>query len=112
MSENVREGDNRPASEVFRLAAKDWVDKQAAADLLEELKTTTLAQWKSEYGDIADNKAEKLVKAEPRWEDYIRKMVEARRLANLAKVKLEYLRMRYWEQTGHEATARAEMRMR
>jgi hypothetical protein len=101
----------QPFSELYRLAAKDWVDKQAAADLLEELKTTTLAQWKSQYGDIADNKAEKLVKAEERWEKYIRSMVAARQAANLAKVKLEYLRMRAWENHSQEATARAERRL-
>lgn len=99
------------ASETFRLAASDWVDKEAAASMLEELKTTTLAQWKAAYGDIADNKAERLVKATPEWEDYIQRMVNARTAANRAKVNLEYLRMRYWEQTGIEATARAEMRM-
>jgi hypothetical protein len=102
---------NELYSEQFRVAAEDWVQQEAAASLLEETKSAVLAQRMSAFGDIPVNKAERLVKGSEEWLDYVTKMVDARRLANLAKVKIEFIRMKYWEQSGHEATKRSEMRM-
>lgn len=98
-------------AEQYRLLGEDWVDKDAAASLLEETKTTFLNRRKSDLGDIADNKAERIVKSSPEWEDYVTKMVEARRIANLAKIHLEVVRMRYFKEQGENANARTEMRM-
>ncbi len=50
-------------------------------------------------------------KASSAWKDYIEKMVKAREEANLAKVKVEWIRMRFSEQQSEEATARAERRL-
>lgn len=102
---------NQMFSEQFRLAAKDWCEKESAASLLEESKSAVLAQRMSAYGDVAVNKAERDVKASPEWMDYIERMVTARGAANLAKVKLEFLRMKHWENQGAEANRRAEMRL-
>jgi putative sterol carrier protein len=98
-------------SEQFRLAAKDWVSKDAAANLLEETKSAVLAQRMNALGDIPVSHAERAVKASDEWLDFIRKMVEAREAANLAKVRCEYLRMKFSERQSYEATARAERRM-
>lgn len=107
---------DRPLSEEFRLAAKEWVDLDSAASLLEELRTTVLEQKKSEYilrhGEMADNKVERIVKSSSDWEKYLRDMVEARKKANLAKVKLEWTRLKFTEWQAMDATARAEMRLR
>lgn len=102
---------NAPLSEQFRLAAKDWVEKEGAARLLEEGKTATLAERMNALGDVPVSHAERDVKASPEWRDYIRRMCEARTAANLAKVKLEFLRMRHMEQTSYEATARMEAKL-
>lgn len=102
---------DRPLSELYRLAAEEHADLDAAAAMLEEMKTATLSQWKLEYGDIADNKAEKLVKASEKWRAYIRDMIEARRKANRAKAQMEYWRIKHWERQSLEANARAERRM-
>lgn len=114
MADEIPENE-RPLSEQFRLAAKDWVDKEAAAQLREDLKTTTLEAWKQDLieseGDMPDSHAERRVKAWGKWEEYIREMVAARRDANLAKVKLEWIRMRFSEWQAKDATARAEMRL-
>lgn len=105
----------QPLSEQFRLVALAWADADAAANLQEELKTTTLEQWKTELilaqGDMPDSHAERKVKAQPRWEAYIRQMCKDRAEANKRKVQLEYLKMRYHEQQSAEATARAERRL-
>lgn len=102
---------NLPFSEQFRLCAKDWCEKESAASLLEETKSAVLAQKMATYGDVAVNKAERDVKSSPEWMDYIERMVTARSAANLAKVKLEFIRMKHWENQGAEASKRAEMRL-
>jgi hypothetical protein len=103
--------DNRPISEIYRLAAKAWVDKEAAASLLEETKSSILSERMAALGDIPVSRAEMTVKASPDWRDFITQMVEARKEANLAKVRLEWVRMTFTEQQSAEASKRAEMRL-
>lgn len=100
-----------PVSEQYRLAAIEWVRIDAAARMLEEGKTTFLAQRKAVLGDIADAKAERTVKASAEWSDFIKKMVNARTSANQQKVELDFLRMRHMERNSEEATLRAERRL-
>lgn len=102
---------NLPLSEQFRIAAKDWVDKDSAASMLEETKSAVLAQRMAALGDMPVNRAEQTVKASPEWHDWIAGMVNARTVANLAKVKLEWTRMRFNEWQSENATKRAEMRL-
>lgn len=99
----------KPISENFRIAAKDWVEKDAAARLLEESKTATLAQRISQQGDIPHNKAERIVKGSEEWADYLGKMVNAKTAANLARVKMQFIHMKFSEQQSKEATRRKEM---
>jgi len=93
------------------LKGLEWCDLDAAARMLEEGKTTYLAQRMAALGDIPVSKAEKTVKASEDWADYVKKMVNAKTRANKARIELEYLKMRYWEESGNAATRRAEMRM-
>ncbi len=102
---------DQPPSEQFRLAAKIWVDLDSAARLLEECKTAMLAQRMKALGDIPAAHSEREVKASPGWLEYITKMVEARRDANLAKVRMEYYRMKFSEWISLDATRRAEMKL-
>ena len=106
-----REGDNRPYSEIYREAALDWVDKDAAARMLEECKSAFLAKMKTETGAKTDAEAERQVKVTDEWKDYVRRMVNAKTAANRAKVHLNYVEMRGWENRSMEATKRAEMRL-
>ena len=101
---------NLPWSEQFRIVAKDWVEKDGAARMLEETKTAVLSEMIGKRGDIAHNKAERDVKASPEWRDFIEKMVHARTAANLAKVKKEYVNMKFSEWNSADANQRAEMR--
>lgn len=102
---------DKPWSEQFRIAAKDWVDKHAAAELLEETKTATLAQKTQPLikQGAAVNKAEIEVKASDDWHQYLEEMVAARKAANLAKVRMEWLRMKFKEQESKNYARRAEM---
>lgn len=102
---------NIPLSEQYRIAAKAWVELDSAASLLEETKSAVLAQRMNALGDIPVSHAERIVKGSPEWADFIDRMVRARTEANLAKVKLEWLRMRHSEWMSADATKRAEMRL-
>lgn len=103
--------DNLPLSEQFRLVAKAYVDANAAADLLEELKSSFLSQRMADLGDMPVSRAEMLVKSSEEWSDYIRKMIETRKEANRRKVQMEYIRMKFGEWNSAEASKRAEMKL-
>mgnify|MGYP003580356857 CR=1 FL=1 len=103
--------DNLPISEQYRIVAKDWVDCDAAARLLEETKRAFLAQGMAALGDKPAAHAERDVKSSQEWADFIRKMVDARSLASRKKAQLEYIRMKFHEWQSFEATKRAEMKL-
>ena len=102
---------NRPISEQFRVVAKQWVDADNAARMLEETKTAVLSQRMQALGDMPVSSAERTVKASPEWTDFIHNMVEARTASNRLKVQLEHIRMQSHEHTSYEATRRAEMKL-
>lgn len=103
--------DNLQISEQYRIVAKQWVEADAAADLLEESKSAFLAQLMTKEGDLPVSRAEMNVKASEEWTGYIKRMVEARQRANLLKVKLEFLRMKFSEWNSEAANRRAEMKL-
>lgn len=107
--------DERPISEQFRIVALHYVDADGAASLLEELKTTTLADMKTklmlEIGDMPDSKAERIVKSTPEWREYITKMVDARSQAHKLRLQLEFLRMKEREQDRSSWLQRTEHKM-
>ena len=103
--------ENLPLSEQYRLIAKQWVDADAAASLMEETKSAALSGWMKGEGDIPVSRAEMNVKASKHWSEFITAMVEARKKASLLKVQLEFIRMQFSEQQSHEASKRAEMRL-
>jgi hypothetical protein len=102
---------NQPWSEQYRIVAKQWVDADAAASLLEGTKSAYLSQKMQEHAGLPVNRAEQMVKSSAEWADFIKKMINARRQANLLKVQLEYLRMKFSEWQSENATKRAEMRL-
>lgn len=103
--------DDRPISELFRLASKQWVELDAAANLLEETKSSVLSERMAALGDMPVSRAEMTVKASKEWRDFLEAMVNARKSANLAKVRVDWIRMRAQEAMSREATARLEARL-
>ena len=100
-----------PISERYRLVAKEWVELDHAARLLEETKSAVLSQMMAVLGDMPVSRAELLVKASDDWHKFVKDMVDARTSANLKKVELEWIRMRFSEQQSREATERAERKL-
>lgn len=97
---------NEPYSDQWRRAALHANDLEAAASILENTRSAMLSQWKVELGDIADNKADKLVKASPKWMDLNKCMVDARTKANAAQIEADYLKMKYYEHSSDRADER------
>lgn len=104
---------DQPLSEQFRIIAKEWVDLDGAARMLEASKDAVLSQMIMRIGATATSQAaaERMAKSSPEWADYIKKMVDAKTAANLKKVHLEYMRMRHSEWIAGDANARAERRL-
>ena len=98
-------------AEQYRIAAKDWVGKDAAANILEETKSAVLSQRMLALGDMPVSRAEMQIKASVEWKEFISSMVTAREAANLAKVRVEWCRMKFNQWQSAEATARAERRI-
>jgi hypothetical protein len=103
--------DNLPWSEQFRIVAKQWVDADAAATILEDTKSAVMAERMLSLGEMAVNKAEATVKASPEWRRHVESIVNARRASNRLKVQMEYLRMKFSEWQSENANKRAEMRL-
>jgi hypothetical protein len=110
-----RTSDDRPISEQFRIIAKKWIEADHAASLMEETRTAVLSEIiaKTISHDIAMpyNKAEMAAKSSPDYKVFVTKMVDLRRQANLLKVQMDYIRMRFSENQSAEATARSERRL-
>ena len=101
----------RPISEQFRIVARQWVDDDKAAKILEESKSAVLSQMMLKEGDIPVSKAEMRVKGSTEWQDYLDKMVNARADANLRKLHMDYLRMKEREADRDDWNARSERKM-
>lgn len=102
---------DRPLSEEWRVVSKQWVDADAAANLLEETKSAVLSRLMMAEGDMPVSKAEMRVKASEAWADHISRMVDARAKANLLKVRMEWVKLKHSEWLNGAANARAERRM-
>ena len=102
---------NRPLSEIYSEVAAQWVDADAAANLLEGCKSAFLAEKMQLHGSLPVTKAESLVKASPEWRDYVEKAVAARKLANKFRVQMEQVKMRFQEWSSEEANERTKARL-
>jgi hypothetical protein len=106
---------NQPISEQWHRAARDWVEAEDAAQLLEETKSSVFSEMvnKVKEGEpgMAHNAAESLVKASSEWRDYVKQIVKARTKANYAKVERDYMRMRFSEWVSEDANHRQGARL-
>ena len=102
---------NEPLSETYAKVAEQWVDADAAANLLEDLKSAFLSQRMLALGDMPVSKAEAAVKGSDEWQDYLEKTVAARKSANLFKVQMETIKMRFSEYQSQEANNRVISRL-
>ncbi len=95
-------------------AGNDWADKDAAASALEETRRSVKAKIANdclaESSSVA--KAELIAEASPLYSQHIASMVEARRIANRAKVYYDGMKINYEMMRSLEATRREEMKLK
>lgn len=89
-----------------------WAQAQHAADLLEETRATLLGKLLKESFNEPAWKAEAIAKADPRYEQHIQAMVDARRVATLAKVRYDGAKAMGEFIRSAESTRRAEMQIK
>lgn len=89
-----------------------WAEAQHAADLLEETRATLLGKLLKENFTEPAWKAEAIAKADPRYEQHVTAMVDARRVATLAKVRYDGAKAMGEFVRSAEATRRAEANIR
>lgn len=102
---------NQPISEQYAHKAHEWVDADAAAEILEQTKSCVFSEMILAHGPIAYNRAEALTKASPAWIMHIEKIVGARRVANVLKIEMEVIRMRHREWIAEDANQRTVARL-
>ena len=94
-------------------AGADWADKEAAASILEEVKSTLLSSLAVAHIAAGDaiGTAEHKAKADQKYRSHIESMVEARKMANRARVRWINAQMYVELKRTMEASRRAEMKM-
>lgn len=86
-----------------------WAEADAAASVLEETKGTLLAKLLKQHFSEPAWKADALAKGDPAYEEHIKAMVDARRLATLAKVRYDGAKAMGEFARSAESTRRAEL---
>lgn len=104
---------NASLSEQYAQIGAEWADAESAASILEDCKSAYLSERMMSHinGGMPVNRAEATVKASSEWKDYVDRMVKARKNANLLKVKMETIRMRFQEWSSEQANERAMARL-
>ena len=90
---------------------EEWVDKNAAAEILEETKKSLLAELMNGLeGPKTEREAKAL--ADPTYRLHLTNMVTARKEANRARVKYDSMRVLAEMRRTQESTRRAEANIR
>ena len=88
-----------------------WSNADAAAWLLEETRKPVLAEIKLRSDEKSDAARETVALASTEYREHVAAMVEARRVANLARVRYDAVRMLAEMRRTEQATRRAEMQL-
>lgn len=100
--------------EQWRLAALEWSRAEDNASRLEEGRKLLLDDMTLrlvEGGEKSMALAEKKARVSEQFRGYLRKMHDARRIANDLKIEASAADRIYWDHNNREATERAERRM-
>ena len=89
-----------------------WSDCEAAAALLEETRKTVLSECQADHPEDSNAASEAKALRDPRYKEHLKAMVEARRLANRARVNYDVIRAYEGLFRTQEATRRAEASIR
>jgi len=102
---------DRPLSEQYRLASKDYVKAKSIAKLAEDLKPSKFSELINLRADMAVSRAEHAVRASQEWKDYVASVVASVEAADMARAKVKWIEMRFQEWVMQQAGARKEREM-
>lgn len=99
--------------EEWRLLAMEWSALQDNADRLDEGRKILLDECTIRLMEtrMPASRAEKEARTSEQFKNYLRKMHDAKRAANDARIAMQNADRLYWESVSNEATERAERRM-
>lgn len=92
-------------------AGDEWVDKNAAAEILEETKKTVIAEIMNGLNGPASER-ERIALADSIYRLHLTNMVTARKDANRARVRYDSVRVLAEMRRTQESTRRAEANIR
>ena len=98
-------------TERWRLAAKEWLDLQDAADFLDGSKNDTLAEIVSRSPGNSHAEKERNARISDEWKEHRRKIIEANAAARRAKLRVQFAKMQREDHLNGEANRRAEMKL-
>lgn len=90
-------------------AGEAWADANAAADLLEETKKSVLAKLMNECPHAAVSAKEMIALADPKFTEFVKGMVSARKTANKLRVRYDSAKTLSELRRSEESTRRQEM---
>jgi hypothetical protein len=102
---------DQPIAERYRLIGEEWADADAAYYMLDTSRTAVLAQIVAQSKEASFQRAESNARASAEYREHIQKTTDAKRKANLLRVRMEYLKMRFALWNSSDANQRAERKM-
>lgn len=102
---------DRPLSEEYRLASKEYVRAKSVAKLAEDLKPSKFAELMQKHHDLAVSRAELAVRASQEWKDHVASVVAACEDADLKRAKVKWIEMRHQEWVMQLSAAKHERQM-
>lgn len=96
--------------EKWRLRAADWLDLQAAADILRETKNDVFAQITASMPGKSNAEKERNARCSTEWEDHRNKMVDAEDKARRARLRMKYEEMCFEAWRSENANNRREQK--
>lgn len=104
--------DSDRAYDALVKSGEDWADKNAAAELLEKTEKSVLAKLVNEGGTGSVAARESIARAHADFLAFLGTSVEARRIANRARVRYDSAKTLAEMRRSEESTRRAEMTLR
>lgn len=90
-------------------SGEEWADAEAAADILERTRESVLAKLMNECKETAVAAKKTIALADQEYIDFVTGMVQARKIANKAKVRYESAKTLSELRRSEESTRRAEL---
>lgn len=97
--------------ERYRLLGEEWADADAAYYLLDNTRTSIRSELVLKQQGIPNNRAEHVASASPEYREHVEKTADAKRRANLLRVRMDYLKMRFTKWNSADANQRTERKL-